>query len=178
MRDADHLTIAPLMPSDVAEYRRVRLRALAENPESFRSNADEEAAKPLAWWNARLAPRQQSDTAFFGAWTGARELIGTAGLLFESRRNTRHTATIVGMYVAPEHAARGVGARLLGACIDLARTDPCIEILYLTVTSTNAPAIRLYERTGFVVYGREPRSMRIGDRTFDKLLMALAIRPE
>jgi len=28
------------------------------------------------------------------------------------------------------------------------------------------------------VYGREPRSMRIGGRTFDKLLMALAIRPE
>lgn len=178
MPDTDHLTIAPLTPSDVAEYRRVRLRALAENPESFRSHADEEAAKPLAWWNERLAPREQSDAAFFGAWTGARELIGTSGLLFESRRNTRHTATIVGMYVAPEHAAHGVGARLLGACIDLARADACIEILYLTVTSTNAAAIRLYERTGFVVYGREPRSMRIGDRTFDKLLMALTLRPE
>ena len=178
MPDADHLPIAPLTPSDVAEYRRVRLRALAENPESFRSNADEEAAKPLSWWTERLAPREQSDAAFFGAWTGARELIGTSGLLFESRRNTRHTATIVGMYVAPEHAARGVGARLLGACIDLARADACIEILYLTVTSTNAAAIRLYERSGFVVYGREPRSMRIDDRTFDKLLMALPIRPE
>jgi RimJ/RimL family protein N-acetyltransferase len=178
MPDAARITIARLTPADVAEYRQARLRALAENPASFRSNAEEEAAKPLAWWQQRLAPREQSDAAFFGAWTGARELAGTAGLLFEARRNTRHTATIVGMYVAPEHAGRGLGARLLDACLDLARADACIEMLYLTVTSTNAAAIRLYERAGFVAYGREPRSMRIGDRTFDKLLMALAIRPE
>ena len=178
MPHADRLTIAALTPADVDEYRRLRLRALAENPESFRSNAEEEAAKPLSWWTERLAPREQSGAAFCGAWTGARELVGTAGLLFEARRNTRHTATIVGMYVAPERAGRGLGARLLGACLDLARADAGIEMLYLTVTSTNAAAIRLYERTGFVVYGREPRSMRIGNRTFDKLLMALAIRPE
>jgi RimJ/RimL family protein N-acetyltransferase len=178
MSDAAAIAIAPLTPADVAEYRRVRLRALAENPESFRSNAEEEAAKPLTWWEDRLAPRDQSNAAFFGAWVPERRLVGTAGMLFETRRTTRHTATLVGMYVAPEYAGRSVGARLLDTCIDLARADPHIEILYLTVTSTNAAAIRLYERTGFVAYGCEPRSMRIGDRTFDKLMMALTIRPE
>ena len=176
--DDDTLYNAPLTPADVAEYRRVRLRALADHPEAFRSNVEEEAAKPLPWWIARLALREQSSAAFFGAWTESRQLVGTAGLLFEARRTTRHTATIVGMYVAPEHAGRGTGARLLGACIEVARADPVIEILYLTVTSTNAAAIWLYERTGFVAYGREPRSMRIGERTFDKLMMALPIRPE
>jgi len=174
----DAAVIAPLTAVDVDAYRCVRLRALTDHPESFRSNAEEEAAKPIAWWRDRLAPRATSSAAFFGAWTPARQLIGTAGLLFETRRTTRHTATIVGMYVMPEHAGRGLGARLLDACIDLARADPSIEILYLTVTSTNAGAIRLYERTGFVAYGREPRSMRIGERTFDKLLMSKLLRPE
>jgi RimJ/RimL family protein N-acetyltransferase len=172
------VSIAPLTPADVAAYRHVRLRALAEHPESFRSNAEEEAAKPLAWWNERLAPREQSRATFLGAWTEARQLVGTAGLLFETRRTTRHTASLVGMYVMPEHAGRGIGTGLLGACIGCARADPHLEIVYLTVTATNAAAIRLYERSGFVVYGREPRSMRIGERTFDKLMMALAIRPE
>ena len=69
---ADPFTIARLAPADVEAYRRVRLRALGENPESFRSNAEEEAAKPLSWWHQRLAPREQSDAAFFGAWNGAR----------------------------------------------------------------------------------------------------------
>ena len=176
MTDATSITVAPLTPSDADEYRRVRLRALAGHPEAFRSDADEEAAKPLQWWNARLAPRAESHTAFFGAWTAARELVGTAGLLFETRRKVCHTAAIIGMYVAPEHAGRGIGARLLDACIDAARADPALEMLYLTVTSTNAGAIRLYERTGFVAYGLEPRSMRLGDRAFDKLMMALPLR--
>ena len=172
------VSIAPLTPADVAAYRRVRLRALAEHPESFRSNAEEEAAKPLTWWNERLAPREQSHATFLGAWTEAHQLVGTAGLLFETRRTIRHTASLVGMYVMPEYTGRGIGTGLLGACIDCARADPLIEIIYLTVTTTNAAAIRLYERHGFVAYGREPRSMRIGERTFDKLMMALPIRPE
>jgi ribosomal protein S18 acetylase RimI-like enzyme len=171
-------SIELLTPADVETYRRVRLRALAEHPESFRSNAEEEAAKPMQLWRDRLAPRDASNASFLGAWTADRHLVGTAGLQFETRRNVLHTATVVGMYVAPEHAGQGLGKRLLGACIDLARADPSIEILYLTVTSTNTGAIALYERTGFVAYGREPRSMRIGDRTFDKLMMWLRLRAE
>ena len=177
MTDAAAVTVALLTRSDVDEYRRVRLRALAEHPEAFRSDAEEEAAKPLHWWEARLAPRAESHGAFFGAWTAARRLVGTAGLLLETRRKVCHTASIVGMYVAPEHAGRGLGARLLDACIDDARANPTLEVPYLTVTSTNSGAIRLYERTGFVAYGLEPCSMRLGDRTFDKLMMALTLRP-
>jgi hypothetical protein len=53
-----------------------------------------------------------------------------------------------------------------------------MEILYLTVTNTNAGAIRLYERGGFRAYGCEPSSMRIGHRAFDKLLMYLSLRSD
>ena len=38
-------------------------------------------------------------------------------------------------------------------------------------------ASRLYERAGFVAYGLDPSSRRLGDRTFDKLMMALTLRP-
>jgi ribosomal protein S18 acetylase RimI-like enzyme len=177
MNDAAAIAVALLTPTDADEYRRVRLRALAEHPEAFRSDAEEEAARPMRWWQERLAPRTESSAAFVGAWTAPRRLIGTAGLLFESRRKVCHTATLVGMYVMPEHAGRGIGARLLDACVEVARAEPSVEILYLTVTSTNSGAIRLYERTGFVAYGLEPRAMRVGDRTFDKLMMALHLRP-
>jgi RimJ/RimL family protein N-acetyltransferase len=172
------ISIAPLVPADAGNYRGVRLRALTEHPEAFRSSADQEAAKPLAWWQERLAPRDVSGVTILGAWTADRALVGTAGLLFETRVNTRHTAKVIGMYVMPEHARHGVGTRLVDALVALARSDPALEMLYLTVTSDNLGAIRLYERTGFVAYGLEPRSMRIGTRTFDKLMMSLALRPE
>lgn len=177
MTEAAAVTIALLTPRDVDEYRRVRLRALAEHPEAFRSDAEEEAAKPTRWWEERLAPRTESHGAFLGAWTAGHRLVGMAGLLFETRRKVRHTAKLVGMYVTSEHAGRGTGARLLDACVDVARADAALEILYLTVTSTNSGAIRLYERSGFVAYGLEPRAMRLGDRAFDKLMMALHLRP-
>ena len=73
---------------------------------------------------------------------------------------------------------RGLGSRLLRACIDTARADPVLEMLFLTVTATNDTALRLYQRAGFSRHGTEPRSMRIGGRTFDKALMSLALRPE
>jgi GNAT superfamily N-acetyltransferase len=135
MTDAAAITVALLMPSNVDEYRRVRLRALAEHPEAFRSDAEEEAAKSTQWWEERLAPRAESNACFVGAWTAGRRLVGTAGLLFETRRKLSHTAKVVGMYVMPEHAGRGIGARLLGACLDFARAEPALEILYLTVTT-------------------------------------------
>jgi len=169
--------ITQLTPSDLDEYRHVRLRALADHPEAFRSDAEEEAARPIGWWQARLAPREVSGAAFFGAWTPSHELIGTAGLLFESRRKTRHTASLVGMFVTAAYAGRGVGGQLLTACTDCARADPRLEVVYLTVTSTNAGAIRLYERAGFRAYGCEPGSMKIDGRAYDKLMMALALRP-
>lgn len=175
---ASPVLISQLAPTDVAEYRRVRLRALEEHPEAFRSSADEEAAKPLSWWQDRLAARETSNASFFGAWSLGRELIGTAGLIFETRPKTRHTAKIVGMYVAPEHTGRGVGEHLLAACVGFARADPTMEFLYLTVTNTNAGAIRLYERGGFQAYGCEPGSMKIGLRAFDKLLMSLSLRSD
>lgn len=131
----------------------------------------------MSWWQARLAPREVSGAAFFGAWTPAHELIGTAGLLFESRRKTLHTASLVGMFVAAAHAGHGVGGALLTACTDCARADPRLDFVYLTVTSGNAGAIRLYERAGFRVYGCEPGSMKLDGRAYDKLMMALALRP-
>jgi predicted GNAT family acetyltransferase len=45
----------------------------------------------------------------------------------------------------------------------------------LTVTATNASAIRLYESTGFAVYGNLRRALKIGSLYHDKLHMALSL---
>ena len=55
------------------------------------------------------------------------------------------------MYVAPEYAGRGVGQKLLTACIERAREIPGLEQLQLTVTDSNARAKSLYEKAGFRV---------------------------
>jgi len=87
------------------------------------------------------------------------------------RTKVRHRGHVVGMYVVPERARRGIGRALLDAQIDRARAIPGLAGLTLTVTAGNDGARTLYERAGFVVVGRDPDAVRVGVASYDKLLM-------
>ncbi|MDX1650101.1 MAG: GNAT family N-acetyltransferase, partial [Myxococcota bacterium] len=68
---------------------------------------------------------------------------------------------------------RGVGARLLGEAARRARADGVAQ-LTLRVAVSCRSAIRLYEREGFAVFGREPRALRDASGDEDELHM---VRP-
>jgi ribosomal protein S18 acetylase RimI-like enzyme len=95
------------------------------------------------------------------------------GLSREPRVKNRHKASLVGMYVAPEHAKVGIGAALLRHAIEEARRQSGLEQLVLTVTETNVAARTLYEKAGFRSFGIEPRAIRVGDTYFEKNHMIL-----
>ena len=153
------------MPEDVAAYRELRLRGLKEHPDAFTSGYDEEAAKPLAVTEARLAPEAGGHM-----WGALAEgiLVGAIGLRREPRVKIRHKGEVFGMYVVRERAAQGVGAALLSHLIGEARREPGLTQLVLTVTETNVAARTLYEKFGFRSFGIEPRAIRVGDTYYDK----------
>jgi RimJ/RimL family protein N-acetyltransferase len=162
--------VRQLGPESAAAYRDLRLRGLKEHPDAFTSSYEEDREKPLAAAERRLA--SDSDDRVWGAWVDG-VLAGVAGLAREHRAKNRHKAVVFGMYVAPEHGRRGIGATLLRHVIDEARRQPGLQQLVLTVTQTNAGARTLYERTGFRSFGVEPRAIRVGDAYFDKNHMIL-----
>ena len=51
------------------------------------------------------------------------------------------------------------------------RQIPGVEQVVLSVTASNAAAVRLYEGAGFQRYGLLPRALKIGERYHDKALM-------
>jgi ribosomal protein S18 acetylase RimI-like enzyme len=75
------------------------------------------------------------------------------------------------MYVAPSLHRRGVGAALLRAAIEHARTR--VAVVELTVLHTNTAAKTLYRGFGFVSYGIERRALRHQGVDHDDELMAL-----
>lgn len=160
------------MPADAAAYRALRLAGLAAHPEAFTSSFDEDAAKPLAATEARLAP--DGDTALFGAFVDG-ALVGAVGLARDPRRKRRHAAEIVAMYVAATHGRRGIGRELLAHAIAAARAAG-IEQLALTVTQGNDAARALYAAAGFATFGVEPRAIRVDGRYHAKEHMLLALR--
>jgi RimJ/RimL family protein N-acetyltransferase len=165
MRDME---IRPLVTADANAYRQLRLRGLREHPEAFTSSYEEDARQPLQVSQARLASARQS---FWGAFRGP-ALHGVIGLERETRAKNRHKAWVVGMYVAPEVAGQGVGAKLLQALLACSRGEG-LESLVLTVTEGNEAARRLYERCGFRSFGIEPRALKVGPIYYAKNHMVL-----
>lgn len=160
-----------LTASDAPAYRALRLRALREWPEAFTSSHEEDEGKPLAWYEQRLS----ADAGFFlGAFAGG-QLCGVVGLERDQRAKTRHRGKVVGMYVATEHGAQGMGRALVDALLARAR-DAGLALLVLTVTAGNARAQALYEAAGFRSFGVEPGAIRVGGRSFDKNHMFLELR--
>ena len=147
-------SIRPFVADEWQAYRAIRLRALADAPDAFGSTVAAEEALAPETWAARLARSTTSgiDRALAAEMDGA--LVGLAWA-----KEDGDDATIVNlfqMWVAPEARGRGVAGALLDDAVRWA-TERGAQAMQLGVTCTNADALRLYERAGFVEAGvREP----------------------
>ncbi|QDL56602.1 GNAT family N-acetyltransferase [Rhodoferax aquaticus] len=156
--------IRRLTPEDASVYWDLRLRGFREHPSAFTSSYEEEVKRPLTYAQARLG--SDSSATFWGAWEG-NTLMGLVGLDRESRTKNRHKAVVIGMFVAPEFAGRGVGRALLAALLESARTSD-LELLVLTVTQGNLGAEKLYLSMGFTSFGIEPGAIKVENQRFNK----------
>jgi ribosomal protein S18 acetylase RimI-like enzyme len=144
--------IRTLRPDDWPVYRDLRLRALADSPAAFGSNHAEESQRADEAWAARLAAPALGN--YQQGWPLAAVVDGVpAGLAWVKLDGAgATTASIYQVWVAPEARGRGVGAALLDAAIDWARTRRATAVR-LDVTVDIGAAERLYRRMGFVDVG-------------------------
>jgi len=169
------LEIRRLQGTDLAAYKALRDAALADDPSAFTSDAETERRKPPEAYLARLGLEARLGGVFtLGAWRGG-SLLGAVSCERDMRAKVLHIGHVIGMMVRSDERGRGVGRLLVDACIAEARRGVGIEMLTLTVTATNAGAVRLYERTGFVRYGSLPNAIKVGDGYHAKDLMVLTL---
>lgn len=84
------------------------------------------------------------------------KIVGTAGIeAVGTKYKIRHRAEL-GLSVAKEFWGLGIGRALTQACIECAKAAGYIQ-LELNVSGENARALALYEKAGFVEYGRNPK---------------------
>lgn len=170
------IVIRPAKEDDAAGYRDLRLEALRNHPEAFSDDYEVNLSRPMTFWTERLRAEKADRSVLTCLAFSEQKLIGTGSIVRPSALKTRHSATIVGMYVKPDWRGRHIAERLVEACVDWARTEGS-TIVKLAVISTNTPAIRCYARCGFQVYGIEPQALHHVNVYYDDLLMARNIGP-
>lgn len=101
-------------------------------------------------WRKKLENPPQGFYSLVAAAEG--EVVGHLGLHAVSNPRRRHAGSL-GMAVRDDWQGKGVGSALLKAAIELADGWLNLTRLELTVYTDNAPALRLYEKLGFVREG-------------------------
>ena len=98
-------------------------------------------------------------------------VVGWCDIHRNPREGFRHVGG-VGMGLLPGYRGRGLGRRLLEAAIE-ACWDAGIERIELEVFASNARAIALYEKLGFVTEGVKRRARKLDGEYDDNVMMAL-----
>lgn len=156
-----------MQPEDWQVWRSIRLAALHDAPDSFRTTHAEVAQREDSYWidvahrGAEL-PHLETYLAF-----RAEECVGTTFCWVEGTE-----LGIAAMWVAPQARRAGVGSRLLEAALEFGRTRDA-QRATLWVTDGNTSAERLYAEAGFTVTGTTDLLRPGSDRTVSELARQL-----
>jgi RimJ/RimL family protein N-acetyltransferase len=172
---AEPVDIHALVAADLPAYKALRDTMLAAHPEAFTSDAAAERKRTAQSYLPRLGLGQPGGGSFMlGAWQSG-QLVGTLGCERDTRVKVCHIGHLVGMMVRTELQGGGIGRRLLDAGIQAARSVEGMEMLTLTVTASNAAAVRLYEQAGFTRFGTLPHAIQVDGRYHAKDHMFLTL---
>ena len=169
-----YIRIRPIRLDDLDVFRAMRIEAVRDCPLAFTADLAATEARTIDEWRQQVA-RSTGDgrDVIMLADAGPQQgLAGMAGVFTIDQPKLAHVGTAWGVYVRPAFRERGVGERLLRACVDWAREHGRV-MLKLSVVAGNDAARRCYERVGFTPYGVEPLAVRWEGKLYDEILMAL-----
>ncbi len=156
------------LTADEAEiFRAIRVEMVSEHPEAFGHTPEEVRHMPDYELRKLIDPRDIFPEQFvLGAFDGDR-LVGTVGFVRDEHEKRRHRALIWTVYVKEYYRGMGLSRALMQTLINEARRIAGLEILYLSVATTQRAARRLYETLGFTRWGIDERCYKVGDHYAD-----------
>ena len=169
------ISYSQLTEADVEAYQRIRLHALEESPSAFTASHADEKSRAREEVAMRLAA--SSGSFVLAAWSDG-QLVGTVGFVRSSGAKIDHRGYLWGVYVLPAFRGRGIGKELISRALQRAAAMPGLRRVHLSVTTTNAAALRVYESLGFTRYGEDAEALRVGETFYTDYLMVKIVGRE
>lgn len=132
-------------------WRSLRLRAVEESPDAFRSTLTQESAEADDWWKELIGKAADHP---HGLLLVAEADSDPVGMLFGRLDDSGELLDVGAMWVEPELRSGGIGRSLLEAATDWGRKAGARRA-ELWVAAGNTVAEELYRRAGFVATGDE-----------------------
>ena len=173
------VTLRTTTAADAAALRDLRLEALRTVAFAFGSSYEGECLFPDEEWTRRAQRGDgsgSSATFVLVDLDDATRLVGITGISRGTRLKDSHSATIWSVYVQPKFRGLRLSDALIESCVNWA-TQRDVKIVRLSVTTTNMPARKCYERCGFVVTGTELALIFCDGKYYDEHIMSRILDP-
>lgn len=164
---SDSIVIEEIRSDRTAAYKCFFQAALSENEECFRISPEDEL-------NESFPTKDKYDSFTLAAFDG-NSIVGVTSFEREgaNREKLRHKGLIFRMYVDTEYRKSGIGRKLVAEVLKRVEEIEDIEIIKLTVVSSNQPAKLLYKSFGFKTYGVKPQAIKWKGKYFAEEQMIL-----
>lgn len=171
------IIIRDIQLTEAESFWTLRLEALLNHPTAFGSSYEEAKETPMEVVRERMISNENQFV--LGAYSGeSNRLVGMVGFKRETSVKMRHKAFIWGMYVTLEYRQLGVGRLLMEELLTRASAMNGLEIVMLTVVTSNVSASRLYRSLGFETNGVERCALQVNGVCIDEEHMAKRLTAE
>jgi len=163
----ENIIIKQASMKDWRAFKKIRLDALMNNPESFGSSYEEEANKEDKKWKEKF---KDTNRIVFIAFNHKLP-IGVALVSYESAERFKHLAHMYSVYIKKEFRGKGISNLLIKSIMLSIKRRKNIKKIKLNVVKQQIQAINLYKKFGFKIIGELKKEMKIKNKYYDEYLM-------